>query len=158
MPHEDEQLRELVEKHGETSWMTIARELPGRSCRQCRERWLNYLSPRVQNGPWSEAETTLLFEKVTEFGTSWKTIQRYFPGRTDINIRNHYRHLQREIPIKVEPGGEPMTENPPTTAPPRPPGDSALPVFDNLFHRLVREGQNGSSQDETNLFSFQMLF
>jgi Myb-like DNA-binding domain len=40
-------LRGLVEEHGSKKWSQIAMGLPGRSGKQCRERWLNHLDTRV---------------------------------------------------------------------------------------------------------------
>eukprot|EP00953_Heterococcus_sp_UTEX-ZZ885_P001435 1297-Heterococcus_DN1.PRE.1 len=44
---EDDMLRGLVEEHGSKKWSQIAMGLPGRSGKQCRERWLNHLDTRV---------------------------------------------------------------------------------------------------------------
>jgi hypothetical protein len=87
---EDIKLLELVAAHGERDWPSIARQMQNRTVRQCRERWCNYLAPWVANGPWSADQNALLLEKFKEFGPKWKTLTRFFPGRTDINIKNHY--------------------------------------------------------------------
>jgi hypothetical protein len=102
-PEEDCHLRELVSKYGEDAWDKIASRMPRRDRRQCRERWINYLSPAVANGPWSVEEEELLKEKVQTVGRSWKAIQIWFPGRTDINIKNHWKQMEKlghEIPKK----------------------------------------------------------
>lgn len=39
-PQEDAQLTQLVQQLGEGNWIRIATQMPGRSNRQCRERWL----------------------------------------------------------------------------------------------------------------------
>ena len=55
---EDALVVELVNKHGAKKWNLIASMLPpGRSGKQCRERWHNQLNP-VSNckQPWSEHE------------------------------------------------------------------------------------------------------
>ena len=36
---EDDKVRELVKQHGPKHWSMIARELPGRVGKQCRERY-----------------------------------------------------------------------------------------------------------------------
>ena len=38
-------LRELVSKIGKKKWSKIAKNLPGRIGKQCRERWFNHLKP-----------------------------------------------------------------------------------------------------------------
>jgi hypothetical protein len=92
---EDIALAELVAKYGEGDWLTIARHMRNRSVRQCRERWYNYLTPSVSNGPWSSEDDALLLEKCREFGSKWKMLTGFFPGKTDINIKNHYMTLTR---------------------------------------------------------------
>lgn len=41
-------LVELVMQHGERNWSQIAKQLPGRVGKQCRERWNNHLRPNVK--------------------------------------------------------------------------------------------------------------
>ena len=94
---EDEQLRQLVEKYGENAWLSISNEMNGRSSRQCRERWLNYLSPRLNNGEWTEEEDSILLEKQKELGTSWTRISKFLPGRTDQMCKNRFLMLQRKM-------------------------------------------------------------
>jgi hypothetical protein len=86
---EDERIRRLVTKHGDQDWTHIAENVPGRSARQCRERWSSYLAPHVINGPWSATEDRLLLDKIDEIGHQWKKLELYFPGRSNINIKNH---------------------------------------------------------------------
>jgi hypothetical protein len=69
---EDVKLMELVGEHGAENWQKISQHLHGRNSRQCRDRWLNYLSPEVVNGPWSREEEQLLIAKYRELGPMWK--------------------------------------------------------------------------------------
>jgi hypothetical protein len=76
-------------------WRAVARQLPGRTARQCRERWLNYLSPTVRADPWTEAEDRDLLARVNEFGSAWSSIARFFSGRSDNDIKNRwYSHIR----------------------------------------------------------------
>ena len=90
---EDELLKKLVDKHGETNWMTIASHMKTRSPRQCRERYRNYLSSNLINGPWTFEEEQLLEEKVREFGQKWSKITPFFESRSDVNLKNHWTAL-----------------------------------------------------------------
>jgi hypothetical protein len=94
-PDEDDRLRNLVSRLGDTNWRSIAMKMPRRNRRQCRERWTNYLSPAICNGTWSKRDQDLLRIKVQECGAKWRVIQGFFPGRTDVNIKNHWRQMQR---------------------------------------------------------------
>ena len=61
---EDAELRRLVEsQQGEHfKWSEIAKRLPGRVGKQCRERWTNHLDPKINKGAWSKEEDNILFD------------------------------------------------------------------------------------------------
>ncbi|OHS98154.1 Myb-like DNA-binding domain containing protein [Tritrichomonas foetus] len=99
---EDERLRSIVTQLGEQDWDTIADHMPGRNQRQCRERWLNYLSPNVNREPWSAEEDALLIEKHNELGSRWVRIAKYFVGRSDTSVKNRWMVLQRKILLEGE--------------------------------------------------------
>jgi hypothetical protein len=140
---EDETIRRFVEEHGETNWNEITEQLPGRSARQCRERWTSYLAPDVVKEPWSEAENKLLLDKIREVGHQWKTFEAYFPGRTNINIKNHWRRIQRHLPPEEL----------------RKMSADHLVVFDRLFWAMISESENRSSCESPSHFcSFEMFF
>ena len=92
---EDEKLRALVKIYGERNWSEVAAHIPGRTTRQCRERYRHYLSPNIINGEWTEAEDQLLKEKYQEFGPKWVSISKFFGTRTDINVKNRWIVLMR---------------------------------------------------------------
>lgn len=47
-PEEHERLAYLVAKWGsEKNWAKVAEEMPGRTGKQCRERWLNHMRPGI---------------------------------------------------------------------------------------------------------------
>ena len=98
---EDELLKSLVEKHGESNWCAIAAQIKTRTPRQCRERYKNYLSPKIKNGPWTPEEEELLAKKVAEIGPKWAHISLFFAPRSDVNVKNHWTSMvnrrQREM-------------------------------------------------------------
>jgi hypothetical protein len=162
---EDAHLRELVTVCGSEDWEKVAGSMPGRTCRQCRERWFNYLSPSVRTEPWSEPEVTLLVNKVSELGPRWKSLEIHFPGRTDINIRNRYRQLQKSLGVSPETILSPKTALPGSQAPPEPqapesttPRSGHLPGFDDIIAALVRESENANPDGSSNPFLSDVLF
>ena len=88
-------MRRLVQIHGEKAWKVIAAALPGRSTRQCRERWRNYLSPSVRSMPWTVNDDQKLESLITKFGTQWARIATFFEYRTDVNVKNRWVLLKR---------------------------------------------------------------
>jgi hypothetical protein len=92
---DDEQLRELVEQFGDSDWLLISDQMNGRNARQCRERWINYLAPSLNNGPWTPEEDMLLLQKYRELGCKWVHIAKFFPQRTDAMVKNRFNRIQR---------------------------------------------------------------
>ena len=47
----------------EHRWTVIASNLPGRTGKQCRERWVNQLDPVIKrDGGWTEEEDRIIME------------------------------------------------------------------------------------------------
>ena len=49
---EDALVRQLVQAHGTRSWTLVAQHLPGRTGKQCRERWHNHLDHDIRKDAW----------------------------------------------------------------------------------------------------------
>jgi hypothetical protein len=91
---EDEHLKQLVSQFGNRDWKTIAKKMPNRTTRQCRERYKNYLSPELSNLPWSSSEDVLLREQFAKIGPKWATIATFFSGRSDVSLKNRWATLK----------------------------------------------------------------
>lgn len=96
---EDAKLRFLVSQYGNKDFKKIASFMPGRTPRQVRERYKNYLSPEVNNGPWSREEDALLCKKYMELGPKWSKIADFFPSRSDINVKNRWTSIKGTQPF-----------------------------------------------------------
>ncbi|MDR1982253.1 MAG: hypothetical protein LBQ08_00425 [Holosporaceae bacterium] len=91
-PEEDQNLKLLVAKLEYENWEGVAKNMPGRSVRQVRERWKHYLSGTNKNS-FSIEDDQILLEKVATLGPKWTKITAFFPGRTDLQIKSRYYQL-----------------------------------------------------------------
>ena len=93
---EDIKLSLLVQRYGEKNWRFISSQFKDRNERQCKERWVNFLSPDINKGEWTQQEDLILIEKYYLLGSQWKEISKYIRGRTHISVRNRCQKLIRK--------------------------------------------------------------
>lgn len=87
---EDQQVESWVKLHGPRRWSICALGIPGRSGKQCRERWSYALNPALKKGEWSADEDTLIFKLYGLKGAKWTEISKSLPGRSENCIKNRF--------------------------------------------------------------------
>ena len=87
---EDKKLQELVGRLGAKSWLEISSFMEGRTAKQCRDRYINYLVPGVFQGEWTKEEDELLKQLFQEKGPKWSIIKNHFPNRSANSIKNRW--------------------------------------------------------------------
>lgn len=87
---EDRILTEIVNNNGASNWTEVAKSLPGRIGKQCRERWHNHLDPNIKKMKWTREEDILIVKLHLKHGNRWCDIAKEVQGRTDNAIKNRY--------------------------------------------------------------------
>ncbi|TMW57486.1 hypothetical protein Poli38472_003411 [Pythium oligandrum] len=89
-PHEDELLRRLV-AGGNKNWGEVAAKIPGRTSKQCRERWHNHLDPNIVRGAYTPEEDRIILEAQARLGNRWSVIAAMLPGRTEDAVKIRWK-------------------------------------------------------------------
>jgi myb proto-oncogene protein len=81
---EDAKLTDAVKKHGVNNWIAVAVFVPGRTYRQCHDRWAKHVDPIIKNDKWAVEEDAMMMRAVKEHGGSnWVAVAAMIPGRTN---------------------------------------------------------------------------
>ena len=113
-PEEDQYLRKLVKQFGLFAWEEIANLMGTRNARQCHDRWHYYLSPRINNEPWTEEDDRRLIKECYEMNGKWVKIAKKFKGRTDTQIKNRWNILKKNLglpDIRSHRSSQPSSDN-----------------------------------------------
>ena len=92
---EDQVLRHFVMKYGTNRWEMAAEYLGTKNKRQCKDRWRKFLDPAIENDDFTDEEDQLLMKLYNEMGNKWVAMSKMFKGRTDIQLKNRFKVLQR---------------------------------------------------------------
>ena len=98
---EDQILKNSVSEFGDNDWDKIALLLPGRSSRQCRDRWNKYLSGNTDFSKWTKEEDELLISLIHNYGNKWSKIATIIKGKNKISIKNRYKQLLSQLPFQA---------------------------------------------------------
>ena len=94
---EDIQLKQIIEFNGVDKWTKVATKMPGRTAKQCRERWHSHLNNKIRKGDWQKEEDEIILKLQAKFGNHWASISELLDGRSDNDVKNRFYVLQRAI-------------------------------------------------------------
>lgn len=78
-------------------WSVVAQSLADRTGKQCRERYVNHLNPRLKVTDWTPVEDATIFHLYNTIGSHWAKMSKVIPGRTDNGIKNRFHNLRRQF-------------------------------------------------------------
>lgn len=141
---EDERLKIIVaaakEKTQFLNWKQVAGQLDGRSAKQCRERFTEYLDPAIDNSPFTPQEDTLILKAQAQLGNKWKDIAELIKDKartpTAVKVRWHYlrRRMKKTDALKQKQNILSMSQNAPSLSLPiaktvEPPHVQTIPSY-----------------------------
>lgn len=94
---EDRKLLKWIQLEGPKKWSMCAETIPGRTGKQCRERWFNALNPQVKKGEWTIEEDYKIYLLYSQYGGKWSKIALNFPNRTENSIKNRFYSSLRKL-------------------------------------------------------------
>ena len=76
-----------------TRWSELVAHLPGRSGKQARDRWTNFLNPAIDRTPFGREDDLALFRGHSEFGKKWVEISElvFQSRRSENQVKNRVR-------------------------------------------------------------------
>ena len=77
-------------------WTVVAQSLQDRTGKQCRERYVNHLNPRLKTTDWNPVEDAIIFHLYNTIGSHWAKMSKIIPGRTDNGIKNRFHNIRRQ--------------------------------------------------------------
>ncbi|BAT90227.1 hypothetical protein LR48_Vigan08g124900 [Vigna angularis] len=96
-PDEDTKLVAYITRYGHWNWSQLPRFAGlARSGKSCRLRWMNYLRPNVKRGNFTPQQEECIIRIHAERGNKWSAIAAELPGRTDLEVKNHWHTTLRK--------------------------------------------------------------
>jgi hypothetical protein len=103
---EDSVLAKLVINNNGKTWKEIAKLLNTKcgemkTGKQCRERYRNYVNPKIYKAAWKPLEKLLFIILQQVYSNCWKDIGKCLKGRSDVTIKNYFYYTIRKVAKQV---------------------------------------------------------
>lgn len=94
---EDSFISKWVSINGTSNWTNCTKMIKERTAKMCKDRWYTKLSLEQNNENfWSPFDELSLLLAVNCFGTSWSKIIRFFPSKTENQMKNKFYSVLRK--------------------------------------------------------------
>ncbi|KAK8887973.1 hypothetical protein M9Y10_039032 [Tritrichomonas musculus] len=92
---EDQNIIFCVSYIGTKNWPLVSTFVKGRTPKQCRDRYMNYLKPEFSYVEWTQEEDNYLLELYEKIGPKWGVINRHLKNRNQISLKNRFMFLKK---------------------------------------------------------------
>ncbi|KQK08628.1 transcription factor MYB73-like [Brachypodium distachyon] len=93
---EDARLEKLATENRFRHWHRVARQMPGRSHKLCRDRWRDHLARDLYSRAFTAADDAELARQHRRHGGRWKDISRHVHARTTRVLKRRWKELLRK--------------------------------------------------------------
>eukprot|EP01035_Chromulina_nebulosa_P018766 gene18766-24533_t len=100
---EEDTLLTYLVSLGFKNWGKLASHMPGRTSKQCRERWCHHLDPNVKKSEYTDEEDKKILSLHQQLGNRWSAIAKQLPGRTENSIRSRVKALKSTLDLYIAP-------------------------------------------------------
>lgn len=94
---DDRLLLRVIQEEGTKGWKRVASHFPGRSSKDCRERWDLHLNPLLDHGPWRPCEDRYLLKLQQRHGNRWDQMNQWMPNRSVVAIKARCKTLSKYV-------------------------------------------------------------
>jgi hypothetical protein len=95
--YEDQSLINYYNENDDKDFVHISKIIPDRTTKQARERWRKFLDPNLINDQkLAKDQLETLKKLVGQYGKAWKYLKKYFPGFSEVKLKNSYNSLEKK--------------------------------------------------------------